>query len=525
MSRLYDTVEPTVIDDAMLRSTIEEQGPQEEAGNIAKKDGIVYEEVQALRLDFKNILRVENLWQFENLVKLQLDNNVIERIEGLENLVNLVWLDLSFNNIEKIEGLDNLTKLKDISLFNNQITKIDNMSTLDNLEVFSIGNNQLSDYSNILYLRQFKILKTVCIRGNPFCDKEDFGLFVLAHLTQIIYLDYRLVDLNMRNEGLRKFEVDIGQLVSNEEAEEKIRKEQAILQKELELNKEAYIEGLNSDELFYSLFAEDSDGQKLNLIPGADELLNEFHDKFVLICKEMYAFGKAQKELRNIEVTEFWKCFNEAKNKNTEEATIAIEAFMEIKKKITDELNILSNGAEQASQEAKLNEYTDEVTKLWDKLMSLEVLVVDQLEEIIKDFERNLSDFVNNFVEQIQGLYAQLRDLENIQFERLQELCLGTLEKVLKGEVTDDFPDDLRDLFLDKDTIVNAMQTSHDMHSLKIDAREDDMISKIKNWASNMIEQIHDEEEYKRNRKRVMEINKLIDYFRDEIYEPNDLAD
>ncbi len=68
------------------------------------------------------------------------------------------------------------------------------------------------------------------------------------------------------------------------------------------------------------------------------------------------------------------------------------------------------------------------------------------IKEIIKDFERNLSDLVNNFVEQIQGLFSQLRDLENIQFERLQELCLGTLEKVLKGEVADDFPDDLRDV-------------------------------------------------------------------------------
>lgn len=55
MSRLYDTVEPSVIDDSMLKQTIEEQGPQEEAGNIAKKDGIFYEEVESLRLDFKSI--------------------------------------------------------------------------------------------------------------------------------------------------------------------------------------------------------------------------------------------------------------------------------------------------------------------------------------------------------------------------------------------------------------------------------------------------------------------------------------
>lgn len=39
-----------------------------------------------------DILRIDNLWQFENLQKLQLNNNIIERIEGLEKLTHLVWL-------------------------------------------------------------------------------------------------------------------------------------------------------------------------------------------------------------------------------------------------------------------------------------------------------------------------------------------------------------------------------------------------------------------------------------------------
>lgn len=38
------------------------------------------------------------------------------------------------------------------------------------------------------------------------------------------------------------------------------------------------------------------------------------------------------------------------------------------------------NAGSEKLQEAKLNEYNEEVMKLWDKLMSLEVLVVDQLE-------------------------------------------------------------------------------------------------------------------------------------------------
>lgn len=57
MSRLYDTVEPSVIDDKMLKKCIEEQGPKEEAGNVAKKEGINYEDVLSLRLDFQSNLK------------------------------------------------------------------------------------------------------------------------------------------------------------------------------------------------------------------------------------------------------------------------------------------------------------------------------------------------------------------------------------------------------------------------------------------------------------------------------------
>lgn len=52
MSRLYDTVEPAVIDEEMLKKAVEEQGPKEEAGKIAKQEGIDFGDVLSLRLDF-----------------------------------------------------------------------------------------------------------------------------------------------------------------------------------------------------------------------------------------------------------------------------------------------------------------------------------------------------------------------------------------------------------------------------------------------------------------------------------------
>merc|ERR1712228_378292 len=75
-------VEPAVIDNDMLRQAVEDQGPVGEAGKIAKQEGVPYSAVTSLRLDFRNILKIENMWQFTGITKLQLDNNIIEVIAG-----------------------------------------------------------------------------------------------------------------------------------------------------------------------------------------------------------------------------------------------------------------------------------------------------------------------------------------------------------------------------------------------------------------------------------------------------------
>lgn len=70
---------------------------------------------------------------------------------------------------------------------------------------------------------------------------------------------------------------------------------------------------------------------------------------------------------------------------------------------------------------------------------------------------------------------------------------------------------------MDKDTIINAVSSSHDVHLLKIDNKEDDIVTRINQWLSGTMEHIHDTEEISRNRARVTEINNLIDHLRDEI--------
>uniref|UniRef100_A0A8C3XU72 Dynein regulatory complex subunit 3 n=1 Tax=Chelydra serpentina TaxID=8475 RepID=A0A8C3XU72_CHESE len=367
MSRLYDTIEPNVIDEKMLQKAVEEQGPQEELGQLAKREGIDYKDVIELQLDFRNILKIDNLWQFVNLTKLQLDNNIIEKIEALDSLVHLIWLDLSFNNIEVIEGLEALVQLQDLSLYNNRISKIENLDTLQELQVFSIGNNNLTALENVVYLRKFKNLRTLNLTGNPVCENEQYSLFIAAHLPDLVYLDFRLVDQNTQ-------------------------------------------------------------------------------------------------------------------------------------------LDVIQNMSNFEIAESKLIKYNEDISQLSDTLMTLEMQTVDQL-EVRGRSNATVLCFLTFF-----HTMAQCRDLENHHHEKLMENAINTLEKIVKSEFDEEMPDDVRLLFVDKDTIVNAVNASHDIHLLKIDNREDDIITKANSWSSS----VH-KNEISRNRNRVREVNQYIDHLQEEL--------
>ena len=46
----------------------------------------------------------------------------------------------------------------------------------------------------MVYLRQFKELRTLNLSGNPFCSQADYKPYVIAFLSSVNFLDYRLID-------------------------------------------------------------------------------------------------------------------------------------------------------------------------------------------------------------------------------------------------------------------------------------------------------------------------------------------
>ncbi|NXB13936.1 DRC3 protein, partial [Rhagologus leucostigma] len=480
MSQFFGNVEPNIIDDEMVQKAIEEKFP-EDLGDLARRENINFQVVTELQLSFKSILQIDNLWPLENLTKLQLDNNVIEKIEGLESLVHLVWLDLSFNNIEVIEGLDTLVKLQDLSLYSNRISKIEHMDTLQELQIFSIGKNNLTILEDVVYLRRLKSLRTLNLSGNPFCNTEHYTLFVVAHLPSLVYLDFKLVrDSTVR--FLHSLTGKSGNSILQSLCF--VALGAGSLQKSgSQKHTTAFVEYLNGSFLFDSLYAEDTEVAKLASLPEVEDLLQAYPSWFVSVCENLYNYGLEEYEKREAEVSKFYKRFHEILTVNQQESKRIISDFENQNQRRLDEIYHARSGD---IAESKRAEGKEDILQLWDALMTLEALVSNDLEELLQDFKRSIDVIASTFMENIQGIYPfhsiQCRDLENQHHEKLMEMTFAILEKLDKDELEEDFPDDVRRLLVDKDTIVNAINMSHSIRLRKIDKRESDMLCNTYQW-------------------------------------------
>ncbi|NXG20305.1 DRC3 protein, partial [Grallaria varia] len=486
MSQFFNNVEPNIIDDEMVLKAIEEKSP-EDLGELAKGENINFKDVKELQLSFKSILQIDNLWQLENLTKLQLDNNVIEKIEALESLVHLVWLDLSFNNIEIIEGLDTLVKLQDLSLYSNRISRIENMDALQELQIFSIGKNNLTNLEDVVYLRRLKKLRTLNLSGNPFCDDQQFTLFVVAHLPNLVYLDFKLVrDGTVRflhsllGKSGNSFLQSLCFVALRAGSLQKSGSQKHTMFILLPPNS-SFVEHLNGSFLFDSLYAEDTEAAKLASLPGVGDLLQAYPSWFVLVCGNLYDYGLKEHEKREAEESDFYEKLHEILTASQEESKKVMSDFENRNKQRLDEIH---HARSYDIAESKRAECKEDILQLSDTLMTLETLLSNELEDLLQDFKRSIDAIASAFMENVKEIYPfhSCRALENQHHEKLMETVITTLEKSVKGELEEELPDDVQKLLMDKNTIVSAANMSHSIRLRKIDKRESDMLCNTYHW-------------------------------------------
>ncbi|XP_076683155.1 dynein regulatory complex subunit 3 [Andrena cerasifolii] len=516
---LQEFVQPRVINQEMLINLIIDQGPKGEAGKLFFEDGIELDKMKEIRIEFLNIFKIDYLWVMPNLVRLKLCNNIIEVIENLDILVHLKELDLSFNRIKIMENLNNLTKLEILLLYNNQIHTVEGIDNLHELTIFSIGNNALVDWDHVLYLRKFKKLSSLNASGNPCCEEAGYLDYVFAFIPQLIYYRYKMITDKERKNALEKHYRALHTLKETEAKEKEESDKRQKYEENLAFHTNAYVEHFDDDYLFCQMFEDDKEGIELSLINEETiTAYEEYKENFCALCREICDIGLKEHDKRMNEIHLYTTAVAAGKeisqnqgrlivNETLQQKAVTITNIKHLLKKLVGDVD--SGTLEEVTRKAQeiSEEFTDMITEAWTKLMSIEVELHEQMEDVNEIFRFSIGDMVDSFVTTARGYFSQLRNCE----AEYNDVINGLILYYLSGFGDDTkMPSHLVDLCGDKDILNHNLSNSHEKHLQVIDVREDHMVNRLRTWLEDYVEQ-KAKDENDRNNQRILEISHFAD--------------
>eukprot|EP00727_Mastigamoeba_balamuthi_P009951 m51a1_g5579 hypothetical protein (547) ;mRNA; f:625331-627385 len=526
MKKLWDSFDPVVIDDALIRRCIvlpDQSGP---TGSTSGTQGAAarskaargqqavsgaamempYKAVAHLRFSFLGISRIDNLVGFGSLKRLQLDNNNISKIENLSHIVTLESLDLSFNKIKKIEGLEGLTRLQDLSLASNQLETIDHLEAqIPTLQTLSLGGNQIASLSKLRYLRQFKKLSIVGFAGNPI-PQEDYESFLLALVESLRYVDYRLVDQTRRKAARERHAEELRELVSDEERAKNARAEEAEQEQYQQLLREADLAGVNT--LFADMIKGDQDLAAVAVLPQIQDAREEYENKFRSqsedFKKNMLEFHKQRLDQH----AAFVVACNKAAESNNGTSVKAVEDFNKALKRALEAAgSAQGNAAAFQAAAAELNRLRTSCNTVFEALLENEVFMSEQIEVFTREFDKQMSDIDATIVAATQAFFSRIRDAESLFHDRVMQTALSEYE-ALRNNPGLEVSDAARAFLADRDTLLNHVNGSHDFQLTQIDALLDEMKKHELSTREKFVSDARSEEA-QRNRDRCSEIWQL----------------
>jgi len=516
--KAVEVTEPEVIDIPLIEDCIVVTSGEEMA-KISKT--IPFDEVEWLKLSFKNIVRIENLMGLTKLTKLQLDNNHIKFIENLDHLQNLTWLDLSFNQIEKIEGLESLVKVTDLCLTHNKIGHVEGIDTLVNLEILSLANNEIKGVDELTPLRKFEKLRVVNFQNNPVAMDAEYHHVLLAFLKHLKYLDFRLVDASKVQTAKEQYFSDLQQLQQEEAEEDKKKKNAEEEASTIARHQAANMPGVG--KLFSTMLAEDMEGEKLTLFSDFEDALEDFRDqfndewdKFEVEMLELY-------EKKTGEVSKFQTMYHGAIEAVDQQSKGLVADFKLHKKKTKQRMmspDFQARAVDVVTKEKKelINDLRTRSQRLREQLLELEMFQIEQYEDLIGQFEEKYGFLKSATNDALRLFFEKMREFQNEYQEKVKEKASDLLAKYAGGE-TMGLSDEALQVLADKDAFMTGVVNgSHEFRLSKIDQKDEELAkNEATNFAQNTEAVLNAEKE--RSRTRTDDVKTMIGFFEREIDE------
>jgi len=151
----------------------------------------------------------------------------------------------------------------------------------------------------------------------------------------------------------------------------------------------------------------------------------------------------------------------------------------------------------------------DELDKVCDELMSIELRLVERFDVLVDEFDNRLVEMKTAALETQQVFFRAVEELEDKFSGAIRGVVQDLMDRLSREEISEDYlNDEAMSLIVDKDTCMSLISQSHDMHIGRILKNEDNARTGENKRYQDLIHGYFNSEKA-RNRDRVLQIHEF----------------
>lgn len=132
----------------------------------------------------------------------------------------------------------------------------------------------------------------------------------------------------------------------------------------------------------------------------------------------------------------------------------------------------------EATHREKLNivkRLSDELDKVCDELMSIEIRQVEKYEVLADEFDNKMTELKVAALEMQNGFFRAVEKMEEDFAVNVKSVAVDLIERLAREELAEDYLDDeAMNLVQDREACMTVISASHDLHVGRILKREDE---------------------------------------------------
>merc|ERR1712025_1334990 len=256
------------------------------------------------------------------------------------------------------------------------------------------------------------------------------------------------------------------------------------------------------------MLKDDTEQSKLQLLPFYNKYLEEYQEQHQTKLEKFKADMLALHFDMEAETKAIKEALEEMRAEDTETAIEMTNAFLTLSKSIIEKFE---NTHDRVKQKEQLQLLRDKLKDSQQELMYHEITGLDSFGEMMKSFEITYTAQKGQVINTRQEFFREIEELETTFTEKIREkvqALLSEFHDAPGGYQGAKLDDDLVILLQDKETLLQTVSGSNDLHVGKIVGMEDEMREQFHKRTTQTVESMKNEQR-EINRMRVLEIKSL----------------